>query len=80
MRLCDAGPVIVKAILLDLEKGYRVLPTQVSFKHLEKDTGVRAQSIGMAFDHYIKPPLSLKGVQAEKRGPAGNMMIALTST
>lgn len=77
MQLCDAGPAVVKAIILDLENGYRLLPTQFSLKDLEKNANVRAQSIGMSFDAYIKPALLAKGIAANKCGSKGKMVIQL---
>lgn len=80
MQLCDAGPAIVEYILSNLEKGYRVLPSQISLKELEKSTGVRTQSIGMAFDAFIYPALLKKGVVSKKCGGKGRMVIQLHSS
>lgn len=80
MQLCDAGPNIVEFIISSLEKGYRVLPTQVSLKELEKATGVRTQSIGMSFDAFIYPALLKKGIVSKKCGAKGRMVIQLHSS
>lgn len=77
MKLCDAGPAIVEYILSSLDKGYRLLPTQISLKELEKTTGVRAQSIGMSFDAFISPALLKKGIVSNKCGANGGMVIQL---
>ncbi len=68
MRLSDEGAKIVKIILEELEKGFRVLPAEFSLKDLEERSRVRPQNIGMAFYDYIAPPLLKKGIKAEKRG------------
>lgn len=77
MQICDAGPAIVKAIISELDDGHRILPTQFSLKDLEKSTHVRAQTIGMAFDTFIKPALFAKGISANKCGAKGRMIIQL---
>ena len=79
MQLCDAGPAIVEYIISSLEKGYRILPTQISLKELEKNTGVRTQSIGMSFDAFIYPALLNKGIISKKAGAKGRMVIQLHS-
>lgn len=67
-RLSDCGHDVVKHIRLALEKKHLVLPTEVSLKKLEELTGHRVQSIGLAFDDYIKPNLLELGIQARKCG------------
>lgn len=66
--LSDDGAKIVRIILIDLEKGFRTLPTEVSLKDLEKKSQVRPQNIGMAFSPYIDQPLLEKGIKATKCG------------
>lgn len=77
MQICDVGPAVVKYIISDLENGYRILPAQISLKELEKVVHVRAQSIGMAFDAFIRPALFAKGISAKKCGAKGRMIIQL---
>lgn len=78
MMQCDAAPAVVKkAILLQVEKGYLVLPSEISLKALEKVTGARAQTIGMAFRDYIELPLKMKGICARKCGQPGRTIIQL---
>ncbi|WP_445397940.1 hypothetical protein [Zobellella sp. An-6] len=66
--LSDDGAKIVRVILKELEDGTRTLPAEISLKHLESETGVRVQNIGMAFDTYINKPLAAKGILARKCG------------
>lgn len=66
--LCDDGAIVVGFILKKLDQGVKILPTEISLKHLETKTGVRPQNIGMAFDPYISVPLAKKGIEARKCG------------
>lgn len=66
--LSDDGAKIVRVILLDIEKGFRALPTEISLQDLEKKSQVRPQNIGMAFSTYIDKPLLEKGIKATKCG------------
>lgn len=66
--LSDDGAKIVRVILLELEKGFRTLPTEIALQELEKKSQVRPQNIGMAFSPYIDQPLLEKGIEARKCG------------
>lgn len=67
-RLSDCGHDVVKQIMLALERKHLVLPTEVSLKKLEELTNHRVQSIGSAFDSYIKPNMLALGIEARKCG------------
>jgi hypothetical protein len=67
-RLSDCGYDAVAAITHAIEKKRLALPTEISLKLLEELIGHRVQSIGSAFDHYIKPNLLELGVDARKCG------------
>lgn len=67
-RLSDCGHDAVAAITHAIEKKRLVLPTEISLRKLEELTGHRVQSIGSAFDDYIKPNLLELGVNARKCG------------
>lgn len=67
-RLSDCGHDTVQQILLALEQKRLVLPTEVSLRKLEELTGHQVQSIGTAFDSYIKPNLQKLNIEARKCG------------
>ena len=67
-RLSDCGHDVVKQIVLALEKKHLMLPTEISLKKLEELTNHRVQSIGSAFDSYIKPNLLELDIEARKCG------------
>lgn len=68
MRESECGIRAVECILRMIERGSLILPGEVSLRHLEKETGCRAQSLGSCFDHGIKRPLKAKGILAKKVG------------
>ncbi len=68
LRLTDCGYKVVKQILEMIGNNHIVLPTEISLKQLEELSRCRVQSIGMAFDHSIKPALSKNGIEARKCG------------
>jgi len=68
MRLSVVGIKVVKAILEMVDGGLVPHSPEIPLKYLEEVTGCRVQSIGMAFDDYIKKPLEEKGIKARKCG------------
>ena len=67
-RLSDCGHDAVAAISHAIDKKRIVLPTELSLRKLEELTGHRVQSLGSAFDDYIKPNLRELGIESRKCG------------
>ena len=67
-RLSDCGHDAVVQILRAIEEKRLILPTEISLRKLEELTGHRVQSLGTAFDNYIKPNLHELAVEARKCG------------
>lgn len=67
-RLSAGGLKVVSLIIQLRDKKLISLPCEVSLQYLEERTGVRAQSIGMAYDDYIKKNLENNDIISEKCG------------
>lgn len=68
MLLSDVGQKVSKHILAEIRAKHLVLPMSVSLKILEEEIGCRVQSIGMAYEGYIKPILSENNIFSRKCG------------